>query len=127
MGARSPETVTKCRRSNSLNIKNLSLSMSLTSEERARAFRAINRKSDGLLAYVLIAYFAFGIFLAFFYDTWFIALSIGGVCLVAYFVCRFLLPESTLSQYVMSIVFAVFTAQFIYQMHGLFEMHFFFF
>jgi methyl-accepting chemotaxis protein len=101
--------------------------MSLTSEERARAFRAINRKSDGLLAYVLIAYFAFGIFLAFFYDTWFIALSIGGVCLVAYFVCRFLLPESTLSQYVMSIVFAVFTAQFIYQMHGLFEMHFFFF
>lgn len=101
--------------------------MSLTNEERSRAFQAINRKSDNIMTYVLIAYFLFGMFLAFFYETWFIALAAGGVCLAAYFVCRFLLPESALSQYVMSVVFAVFSAQFIYQMHGLFEMHFFFF
>src|SRR5689334_20735546 len=103
------------------------LQISLSPEERANAFLAINRKSDYIMSYVLVAYFAFGIFLAFFYDTWFIALGVGGVCLAAYFVCRFLLPESALSQYVMSVVFALFTAQFIYQMHGLFEMHFFFF
>jgi methyl-accepting chemotaxis protein len=101
------------------------LQTSLTREERTQAFRAINRKSDNIMVYVLIAYFLFGIFLAFFYETWFIAVSVGGLCLATYFVCHFLLPDSTLSQYVMSVVFAVFSAQFIYQMHGLFEMHFF--
>lgn len=103
------------------------LQISLSKEERARAFLTINRKADSIMSYVLLAYFLFGIFLAFFYDTWFIALTVGGICLVAYFVCRFLLPDSPLSHYVMSVVFGVFSAQFIYQMHGLFEMHFFFF
>jgi PAS domain-containing protein len=36
-----------------------------------------------------------------------------------------LLPESDLYQYVLSVVLGIFMAQYIYQMHGLFEMHFF--
>ena len=35
------------------------------------------------------------------------------------------LPGSNLYQYVLSIVLGVFMAQYIYQMHGMFEMHFF--
>ncbi|MGC3943581.1 MAG: PAS domain S-box protein [Chryseolinea sp.] len=105
----------------------MSLKITLSKAERVHAFKTINGKSDSIMTYVLLTYFLFGIFLAFFYDTWFVAFSIGGVCLIAYFGCRLLLPDATLSQYVMSVVFGLFAAQFIYQMHGLFEMHFFFF
>jgi methyl-accepting chemotaxis protein len=105
----------------------MSLQIPLTKEERTHAFQAINRKSDRITAYILVAYFVFGLLIAFFYDTWFIAFGVGGLCLAACFVCRVLVPESSLGHYVMSVALAVFSAQFIYQMHGLFEMHFFFF
>lgn len=38
-----------------------------------------------------------------------------------------MLPRHNVHHYVLSLVFGVFTAQFIYQMHGMFEMHFIFF
>ncbi|MEO6977779.1 MAG: response regulator, partial [Mucilaginibacter sp.] len=43
----------------------------------------------------------------------------------AYYSVKIALPDSSLYQYVLSTVIGVFMAQFIYQMHGLFEMHFF--
>lgn len=84
----------------------------------------VKGKADKLMNYFLLAYFTSGILLSFFYDTGFIAWSVGGLCLVAYYSAKFLLPESPLYQYVLSAVTAIFMAQFIYQMHGMFEMHF---
>jgi methyl-accepting chemotaxis protein len=101
--------------------------LNLNEAERIEAFREINEKSDRTMAYALFAYFAFGIFLSFFYDTYVIAIGVGGLSLAAYFLTKFLLPNYKLYQYVVSAVFAIFSAQFIYQMHGLFEMHFSFF
>lgn len=101
--------------------------LNLNEAERIEAFREINQKSDRTMAYALFAYFAFGIFLSFFYDTYVIAIGVGGLSLAAYFLTKFLLPNYKLYQYVVSAVFAIFSAQFIYQMHGLFEMHFSFF
>ncbi|MFD0750286.1 ATP-binding protein [Mucilaginibacter calamicampi] len=75
--------------------------------------------------FFIAGYFFVGLLLAFFYDTWFIALGVGGICLLAYYSVKILLPASNLYQYVLSAVFGVFMAQFIYQMHGLFEIHFF--
>src|SRR5690349_12995507 len=97
----------------------------LTQQERQEAFRLINQKADRIMTVALILYFVFGLFLATFYDTWFVALAIGGLCLAAYFISRALLPKTNVYQYVISAAFAIFSAQFIYQMHGLFEMHFF--
>lgn len=99
----------------------------LTSEERKAAFKEVNSKSDRAIAIALFSFFTFGLSLSFFYDTLFIALAVGGICLVAYFSIKILLPDKVLYQYVASAVLAVYSAQFIYQMHGLFEMHFFFF
>src|SRR6201999_2198692 len=73
----------------------------------------------------LAAYFLGGMALAPKYDTWGVALGVGGLSLLAYYSIKLLLPKSNLYQYVLSVVLAVFMAQFIYQMHGLFEMHFF--
>ena len=83
------------------------------------------RKSDNLIEIFLVAYFTLGIGLAFFYDTWMIALVSGGACMAAYFAAKKMFPGTNVYHYVAGAVMAVFMAQFIYQMHGLFEMHFF--
>jgi signal transduction histidine kinase len=75
--------------------------------------------------YFLISFFLVGVLFAFFYDTWLIAIGVGGLSLVAYYSAKIALPDSSLYQYVLSAVLGIFMAQFIYQMHGLFEMHFF--
>jgi two-component system sensor histidine kinase/response regulator len=85
----------------------------------------VRRRSDKLMNYFLLGFFLIGLLLAHFYDTWNIALGVGGLSLVAYYSVKFFLPGSDLYQYVLSIVLAIFMAQYIYQMHGLFEMHFF--
>jgi two-component system sensor histidine kinase/response regulator len=49
------------------------------------------------------------------------------VCLFAYFITKKLLPKSNLYQYVQSSACGIFAVQFIYQMHGMAEMHFWIF
>ncbi|KAF2339725.1 MAG: HAMP domain-containing sensor histidine kinase [Flavobacterium nitrogenifigens] len=85
---------------------------------------AIKTKSDQLANYFIFSFFAFGLFLATFYDTWQIAVGVGGLLLVAYFSAKMFLADLDFYQYVLSAVLGLFMAQFIYQMHGLFEMHF---
>jgi signal transduction histidine kinase len=84
----------------------------------------VKQKSDRLMNYFLASFFLAGLLLAFFYDTWLVAIGVGSLSLLAYYSTKFLLPRSDAYQYMVSTVFAIFMAQFIYQMHGLFEMHF---
>ena len=83
------------------------------------------KASDTVINYFLLCYFVAGLLFAFFYDTWAIGIGVGGLSLLAYYFTRFSLPDSDLYQYVLSAVLGIFMAQYIYQMHGLFEMHFF--
>jgi two-component system sensor histidine kinase/response regulator len=83
------------------------------------------KRSDRIINYFLPAYFLGGLILAIFYGTWLIALGVGGLSLAAYYLAKFFLPDSDLYQYILSAVLGIFMAQYIYQMHGLFEMHFF--
>ncbi|MFD1140296.1 response regulator [Larkinella insperata] len=85
----------------------------------------VQERSDRLMNFFLSGYFLIGLVFAVFYDTWLIALGVGGLSLLAYYSVKRLLPDSDLYQYVLSVVLGVFMAQYIYQMHGLFEMHFF--
>jgi len=94
-------------------------------KEHLNAFRLqMKHRSDLMMNYFLAGFFLLGLIFAGFYDTWTIALEIGGMCLLAYYATRKILPGSDLYQYVLSAVFAVFMAMYVYQMHGLFEMHF---
>lgn len=74
--------------------------------------------------YFLISYFVIGLLLATVHGTWLIAFGAGGFSLLAYYLAKIAFPGSNAYQYVLSAVFGVFMAQFIYQMHGLFEMYF---
>lgn len=96
----------------------------LSKADQCAIDRATYRNADKFIEPLLLLMFGFGIFLAFFYDTWFIAVSVGGLCIAAYFITKKLLPQSNLYQYVTSTIFAIFAAQYIYQMHGMAEMHF---
>lgn len=93
---------------------------------QAQAFRSgVKERSDKLMNYFLTGFFLIGLILAMFYGTWLIAIAVGGISLLAYYSVKILLPGSSLYQYVLSAVLGIFMAQYIYQMHGLFEMHFF--
>ena len=84
-----------------------------------------DKRSDRIIDYFLLSYFLGGLIFAYFFDTWSIAFGVGGLSLLAYYCAKILLPDSTLYQYILSVILGVFMAQYIYQMHGLFEMHFF--
>src|SRR5690349_8326572 len=84
----------------------------------------LKEKSDRTTNVFLACYFIVGLLLAPSYDTWMLAIGIGGLSLIAYYSAKIAMPGSDLYQYVLSAVFGVFMAQYIYQMHGLFEMHF---
>ena len=84
----------------------------------------VKKISDKMINYFLIGYFIVGILFSFYYETYFVAITVGSLSLVAYYGTKFLLPESRLYQYVLSAVMGIFMAQYIFEMHGLFEMHF---
>ncbi|HEY4205758.1 MAG TPA: ATP-binding protein, partial [Puia sp.] len=94
-------------------------------EQAAHYLLEVKRRSDKLMNLFLAGFFLAGLTLAPWYDTWLVALGVGGICLLAYYSIKLALPDSNLYQYVLSGVLAIFMAQYIYQMHGLFEMHFF--
>ncbi|MDN4165340.1 GAF domain-containing protein [Cytophagales bacterium LB-30] len=103
----------------------MSTTHTLTKAEYARFFAEINRKGDNMMNYAMGLMFLFGLFLGYFYQTYTFALLVGSINVSLYFVTKWLLPTKSLHRYVGSGVFALFMAQFIYQMHGMFEMHFF--
>jgi two-component system sensor histidine kinase/response regulator len=98
--------------------------ISLSVQERKELFSDIYAKANRIVERLLFLMFLFGVFVAFFYDTWLVAFGVGSLCLFAYFITKKILPGSNLYQYVLSSVCAIFAAQYIYQMHGMSEMHF---
>jgi two-component system sensor histidine kinase/response regulator len=98
--------------------------LALSEDEIKTLYSGIYLKADRLTEGVLYLMYAFGIFIAFFYDTWLIAFVVGSLCLIAYFFAKNFVRGSTLYQYIHSAISAIFSAQFIYQMHGMAEMHF---
>jgi methyl-accepting chemotaxis protein len=94
---------------------------------KSEILHRVNMRADHAMQFVIIIFFLTGFVFAFFYETFSIAMISGGLCLLGYFGTKVLLRDYELHRYVLSAVFAVFTAQYIYQMHGMFEMHFFVF
>lgn len=92
--------------------------------QTSRAPIETKKQSDKVINYFLGCMYIVGLLLSFFYDTWLIGFGVGTLSLLAYYSVKYFLPNSNLYQYVLSVVFGLFMAQYIYQMHGLFEMHF---
>ncbi len=82
------------------------------------------KSTDKMIEILMVSYFVFGIVLSFFYQTYFVGILLGLTNLLFYFGTKLMFKNSTLHHFVASLVLGVFMAQFIYQMHGMFEMHF---
>ncbi|WP_258098685.1 hypothetical protein [Marinoscillum pacificum] len=99
--------------------------LKLSKEEEAKVMADLNKRSDLFTFRFLMIYSVFGIFISFYYDTWLIGFGTAALALGSWFILKALLPSASLHRYVASGFFGVFVGTFIYQMHGLFEMHFF--
>lgn len=85
----------------------------------------MNGQSDKIMYRFLLGYSAFGIAISSYYDTWFIGCAMAVLCIGSWHFNKWILPNSDWHRYVASGFLGVFVGAFIYQMHGLFEMHFF--
>lgn len=97
----------------------------LTKSQQRAILKDKLSEADDLIFKFLLAYAVTGLILAFFYDTWLLAAVIGVVNVTGFMAMKKVAPDTDLHRYFASLAFGVFMAQFIYQMHGLFEMHFF--
>ncbi|RJE74889.1 hypothetical protein [Reichenbachiella sp. MSK19-1] len=100
-------------------------SKQLTKNQANQILQPYHIKADKYMTRVLLGHAAFALVIAPFYDTWILAIAVSGLVTAAWFGTRALLPESSTNRYLASSILGVYVALFIYQMHGLFEMHFF--
>lgn len=72
-------------------------------------------------------FFLLGVCLAPVYETWvFTWITMGCTCML-YLIVRLVLEEGTSSRALIAVVYTIFMLQFIGQLHGMAEMHFFYF
>lgn len=92
-----------------------------------RAFQRIYQQGDRLMCWAVLVHIGISLLLAPFYDTWLLTLMVAGLAAGMYFGSYLLLPGSLFTRIVAGISLQTFVALHIYQLHGLAEMHFFFF
>jgi signal transduction histidine kinase/CheY-like chemotaxis protein len=79
------------------------------------------------MGWFVLGHLCVALCLGFFYETWLTTFVGGGAATAMFFASRKVAPESFVTRAVAGIALQTFVALHIYQMHGLAEMHFFFF
>ncbi|WP_375561725.1 hypothetical protein ACE193_04005 [Bernardetia sp. OM2101] len=85
--------------------------------------KQVDSISDGFVG----LFFLIGICLAPIYSTWLFTWITAGCTCMLYLIIRLVLQEGRLSRALISVVYTIFMLQFIGQLHGMAEMHFFYF
>jgi signal transduction histidine kinase len=99
------------------------------SRQEAVAFtlRQIHLEGDRIVRFFIAIHCGIALCLARFYDTWTLALGVGGLAAGLFLAGAYLLPGSYFTRCLAGVSLQTFTALHIYQLHGMAEMHFFFF
>ena len=87
----------------------------------------VQKKADKISDKFILIFFVLGLLLAPIYQTWIFSVITGSSALIVYSIARFLLKNKFVARMLISTVYAIFMLQFIGQMHGMAESHFFFF
>jgi signal transduction histidine kinase/CheY-like chemotaxis protein len=95
--------------------------------EQERILAPIFRRGDRHMLGMLLLHMAAGVCFATFYDTWLETWTIGGLAVGTFVVAMTLQPGAFVTRCVAGVSLQAFVALHIYQLHGLAEMHFFFF
>jgi signal transduction histidine kinase/CheY-like chemotaxis protein len=99
----------------------------VTEEDADELMRAIYLRGDRIIGCFLLVHGAIAVGLASFYDTWLVTGVVSSCALTLFFANARLLPGSFITRVAAGVALQTFVALHIYQMHGLAEMHFFFF
>lgn len=87
----------------------------------------VHEEADSIIKYFMIGYFIFGWGLSIFHDSYWLALIMSGISLATYYATRQLLGGTLIFRMIVSFLFWNYNIQFILQMHGAYEMNFFYF
>jgi PAS domain S-box-containing protein len=87
----------------------------------------VQLQADKIVDKFIIGFFLFGLLLAPVYSTWTFSITTGSLTVILYLLARFVIQKKLYARMLISVVFAIFMLQFIGQMHGMAEIHFFFF
>ena len=79
----------------------------------------IYAEGDRYAGYFVLFHFAVGLGLAPFFDTWLMALAVGGLAAAMFFASRAIAPRMLVTRMVAGVSLQAFVALHIYQLHGL--------
>ena len=99
----------------------------LSSEQVALIMQHIYVRGDRIMTVFVLLHAALALGLAFFYGTWVITLVVGGAAAAMFLISAALLPSRFVTRCLAGVSLQTFVILHIYQMHGMEEMHFFFF
>jgi len=103
------------------------LEQEFSRDEIAALMAPIRARADRAMLWFVVAHVAISAVLACFYETWIVTAAVAGAATAMFAVARILLPGAFLTRCIAGVSLQAFVALHIYQMHGLAEMHFFFF
>jgi signal transduction histidine kinase/ActR/RegA family two-component response regulator len=110
-----------------IDLQGLGISETLSAEEMQRALCEHRALGHRLIMQLLLVHLFVAISLGFVYQTWLVTLTVSAAGLAMYMLSATLSPQSFFTRCMAGIALQVFVALHIYQMHGMPEMHFFFF
>ncbi len=99
----------------------------LSQTQIALIMQGIYTRGDRIMTRFILIHAAIALGLAFFYQTWLITLVVSSAAAALFLVSAALMPRSFLTRCLAGVSLQTFVILHIYQMHGLAEMHFFFF
>ncbi|MCS7084478.1 MAG: response regulator [Bacteroidia bacterium] len=109
------------------SLKDLLSDPPMSAEVKADTLIAVRMQANTIISFFVLLHWTLGLLLCFYYDTWLVHLGVGTPATLAFFWVKSRYPDKFITRVTAGIVFQAFTAQHIYQLHGLPEMHFFFF
>ena len=101
--------------------------LGFTEAEVSAIMDGIRTRGDRMMTIFLASHATLAMVLAAFYDTWLLTVSISVFAVTMFLVSARLLPGHFITRCVSGIALQMFVALHIYQLHGMAEMHFFFF
>ncbi len=104
-----------------------SSSKQLKDADLEKYLEKVQLRADKIVDKFVIGFFLLGLCLAPIYDTYSFSLITGGLTVILYLLARFAMKNRMTARMIISSVFAIFVLQFIGQLHGMAESHFFFF
>lgn len=85
------------------------------------------KQADQLITFMIIGLWVFGIGISIHYDTWTLGLGMGTLLMVIHLIALRFFPAKLFSRLIGASVMAFYMVQYLAQLHGLYEMHFWFF